>query len=130
MPARRSRSSACHRAALRRVLSRVDILLDRLDEFQATGNQLAAQQALVLLAELTEAETADLDARAPAPQRLTARASVSTPTTIEGLRDAERRPPRLVESAGSADHRVAIEDCAELGVELVARLVGLLGLVE
>lgn len=70
MPARRSRSSACHRAALRRVLSRVDILLDRLDEFQATGNQLAAQQALVLLVELTEAETADLDARAPA-RRLT-----------------------------------------------------------
>ncbi|HEX7289518.1 MAG TPA: hypothetical protein VF250_00185 [Conexibacter sp.] len=50
-----------------RVLSRVDILLDRLDEFQATGHQLVAQQALVLLAELTEAEHADLDARRPAP---------------------------------------------------------------
>jgi hypothetical protein len=48
-----------------RVLSRIDILLDRLDEFQTTGHQLVAQQALVLLAELTEAEQADLDARAP-----------------------------------------------------------------
>ena len=48
-----------------RVLSRVDILLDRLDEFQTTGHQLVAQQALVLLTELTEAEQADLDARAP-----------------------------------------------------------------
>lgn len=53
-----------------RVLSRVDILLDRLDEFQATGHQLVAQQALVLLVELTEAEQADLDARAP-ERRLT-----------------------------------------------------------
>lgn len=54
-----------------RVLSRVDILLDRLDEFQATGHQLAAQQALVLLTELPEAEQADLDSRAP-QRRLTA----------------------------------------------------------
>lgn len=53
-----------------RVLSRVDILLDRLDEFQTTGHQLVAQQALVLLTELTEAEQADLDARAP-ERRLT-----------------------------------------------------------
>lgn len=53
-----------------RVLSRVDILLDRLDEFQATGHQLVAQQALVLLAELTDDEQADLDARAPG-RRLT-----------------------------------------------------------
>jgi hypothetical protein len=53
-----------------RVLSRVDILLDRLDEFQATGHQLVAQQALVLLVELTDAEQADLDARAPG-RRLT-----------------------------------------------------------
>ncbi|HMJ03897.1 MAG TPA: hypothetical protein VK506_13220 [Conexibacter sp.] len=53
-----------------RVLSRVDILLDRLDEFQTTGHRLVAQQALVLLTELTAAEQADLDARAPA-RRLT-----------------------------------------------------------
>lgn len=48
-----------------RVISRVDILLDRLDEFQATGHQLVAQQALVLITELTDTEQADLDARAP-----------------------------------------------------------------
>lgn len=54
-----------------RVLARVDILLDRLDEFQATGHQLVAQQALVLLSELTGDEQADLDTRA-APRRLTA----------------------------------------------------------
>lgn len=54
-----------------RVLSRADILLDRLDEFQATGHQLVAQQILVLLINLTEDETTDLDARAP-QRRVTA----------------------------------------------------------
>lgn len=54
-----------------RVLSRVDILLDRLDEFQATGHQLVAQQTLVLLAELAEQEIGDLEARAP-QRRVTA----------------------------------------------------------
>jgi hypothetical protein len=33
------------------VESRVDILLDRLDEFQATGHRIVAQQVLVLLAQ-------------------------------------------------------------------------------
>ncbi len=33
-----------------RIVSRVDILLDRLDEFQATGHEVPAQQALALLA--------------------------------------------------------------------------------
>lgn len=54
-----------------RVLSRADILLDRLDEFQATGHQLVAQQVLVLLADLTEEEAADIDARA-SQRRVTA----------------------------------------------------------
>ena len=67
-----------------RVLSRVDILLDRLDEFQATGHQLAAQQALVLLTELAEAEQADLDARA-AERRLT--------TIVDAMRRLARELP-------------------------------------
>ncbi len=47
------------------VLSRVDILLDRLAELQATGHQIVGQQALALLGGLPEDEVADLDARAP-----------------------------------------------------------------
>jgi hypothetical protein len=47
-----------------KVISRVDVLLDRLDEFQANGHETAAQQALALLAGLSEAEGADIDARA------------------------------------------------------------------
>jgi hypothetical protein len=47
-----------------KVISRVDVLLDRLDEFQATGHETAAQQALALLAGLSETEDADIDARA------------------------------------------------------------------
>jgi hypothetical protein len=49
-----------------KVLSRVDVLLDRLAEFQAGGHQIVAQQVLVLLAGLSDDETAGLDARAPA----------------------------------------------------------------
>jgi hypothetical protein len=47
-----------------KVISRVDMVLDRLAEFQATGHETAAQQVLALLAGLTEAEAADLDGRA------------------------------------------------------------------
>jgi hypothetical protein len=47
-----------------RVISRVDVLLDRLAEFQATGHETVAQQALVLLASVPTAESPDLDARA------------------------------------------------------------------
>ena len=46
-----------------KVLSRVDILMDRLDEFQATGHETPAQQALALLADLSDKEIADLDRR-------------------------------------------------------------------
>jgi hypothetical protein len=47
-----------------KVLSRVDVLMDRLAEFQATGHETAAQQALALLAGLSDAEASDLNARA------------------------------------------------------------------
>jgi hypothetical protein len=47
-----------------KVISRVDVLLDRLAEFQATGHEAAAQQALALLAGLSQAESADINTRA------------------------------------------------------------------
>lgn len=47
-----------------KVLSRVDVLLDRLDEFQATGHQIIGQQVLVLIAGLSADEESALDARA------------------------------------------------------------------
>jgi hypothetical protein len=53
-----------HSGRTANVLSRIDILLDRLDEFQATGHPLVGHQSLVLLAELADEEAADLDARA------------------------------------------------------------------
>jgi hypothetical protein len=47
------------------VISRVDVLIDRLDEFQATGHETPARQALALLAGLSEEEVHDVDRRAP-----------------------------------------------------------------
>jgi hypothetical protein len=46
-----------------RIISRVDTLLDSLAEFQATGHEVPAQQALALLT-LSKAEAAGVDARA------------------------------------------------------------------
>jgi hypothetical protein len=48
------------------VISRIDILMDRLDEFQATGHRDAAQQALVLLSQLGAEESDELERRAEA----------------------------------------------------------------
>jgi hypothetical protein len=48
------------------VLSQIDILIDRLDEFQATGHPVPAEQALALLTGLSEEESRELDARAGA----------------------------------------------------------------
>lgn len=53
-----------------KVLSRVDILMDRLDEFQATGHETPAQQALALLADLSDEEVLEIDRRA-ASRRIT-----------------------------------------------------------
>lgn len=46
-----------------KVISRVDILIDRLSEFEATGHEDAVQQALVLLADISRDEAEDLEAR-------------------------------------------------------------------
>jgi hypothetical protein len=40
------------------------VLLDRLAEFQSTGHEAAVQQALALLAGLSQVESADIDTRA------------------------------------------------------------------
>lgn len=47
-----------------KVLSRVDVLIDRLAEFQSTGHETAAQQALALIAGLSHDEADTLDVRA------------------------------------------------------------------
>ncbi len=47
-----------------RLLSHIDVLLDRLAEFQATGHQIVAQQILVLLNHVSEDETSEVRARA------------------------------------------------------------------
>lgn len=72
------------------MLSRVDVLLTRLDEFQATGHRYVAEQVLVLLAGLDDDELTSAIERASG-RRLSA--------ALEGLRllateiDAGRRPP-------------------------------------
>lgn len=47
-----------------RLLSHIDVLLDRLAEFQATGHQIVAQQILVLLNHLSEDAGSEIRARA------------------------------------------------------------------
>jgi hypothetical protein len=47
-----------------KVISRVDVLIDRIAEFEATGHEIAVQQALVLFAGISTSEAKDLDTRA------------------------------------------------------------------
>ena len=73
-----------------RVVSRLDMLMDRLDEFEATGHEAAAQQALALLAGLSDDEVDELDERAAS------RGVVVVLDAIRKLADelrAGRRPP-------------------------------------
>jgi hypothetical protein len=88
-----------HSGRTARVLARVDILLDRLDEFQATGHQLVAQQILVLLDDLTAEEKVDLDARA-AQRRITQVLSVMR-------RLADELPTRSEPPASDELHEIA-----------------------
>lgn len=53
-----------HSGRTAKIVSRVDILIDRLDEFQATGHQVPAQQALALLAGLQADDIENLAERA------------------------------------------------------------------
>ena len=73
-----------------KVLSRVDVLIDRLAEFQAMGHQIIGQQALMLLSGISDDEAQDLDARA---------SSHRVGTVLQTMRDlandlaAGREPP-------------------------------------
>ena len=73
-----------------KVLSRIDVLLDRLAEFQAMGHQIIGQQALMLLSGISDDEAQDLDARA---------SSHRVGTILQAMRDlandlaAGREPP-------------------------------------
>jgi hypothetical protein len=73
-----------------KVLSRVDVLIDRLAEFQATGHETAAQQALALLAGLSKDEADDLDARARAHR---VAIIVDTVRKLADALEAGRTPP-------------------------------------
>jgi hypothetical protein len=73
-----------------KVLSRVDVLIDRLAEFQAMGHQIIGQQVLMLLSGISDEEAQDLDARA---------SSHRVRTILKAMRDladdlaAGREPP-------------------------------------
>lgn len=73
------------------VLSRVDVLLDRLDELQGTGHLVVGQQALALLGGMPDDEVADLDARA-AHRRVT-KILAAMRTLSDGITSGRREPP-------------------------------------
>lgn len=72
------------------MLSRVDVLLSRLEEFQATGHRYVAEQVLVLLSGLTDHEWAAAAARAKA-RRLSV--ALDGMRAMESEISAGRRPP-------------------------------------
>ena len=71
------------------VLSHADVLLDRLAEFQATGHQIVAQQVLVLLAALPDANAAELERKAATRRVVSALKGMSA--LVDDI-DAARRP--------------------------------------
>lgn len=73
-----------------RLLSHVDVLLDRLAEFQATGHQIVAQQILVLLNHLTDGEASALRLRAVGRRVVHALDAMSR---LAAEIDAGREPP-------------------------------------
>lgn len=77
------------------VLSRVDVLLDRLDELQATGHLIVGQQALALLGGMPDQEKADLDARAEERRVTTILAAVRT--LADDITSGRSEPPDTAE---------------------------------
>jgi hypothetical protein len=77
------------------VLSRVDVLLDRLDELQATGHLVVGQQALALLGGMPQEEMADLDARAE--QRRVTKILAAVRTLADDITSGRREPPETDE---------------------------------
>lgn len=81
------------------ILSRVDVLVDRLDEFQATGHPSVAQQILVLLQNVSPDQAVALRTRAD--QRRVGHA-LDAMTELAAEIDAGRTPP-----ASDELHRIA-----------------------
>lgn len=77
------------------VLSRVDVLLDRLDELQGTGHLVVGQQVLALLGGMPDDEIADLDARA-AYRRVT-KILAAMRTLADDITAGRREPPESYE---------------------------------
>jgi hypothetical protein len=73
------------------VLSRVDVLLDRLDELQATAHLVVGQQVLTLLGGMPGDEVADLDARAV--QRRVSKILAAMRALAEDITSGRREPP-------------------------------------
>ncbi len=73
------------------VLSRVDVLLDRLDELQATGHLVVGQQVLALLGGLPDDEAPDLDARAQ--QRRVTKILAAMRALADDIESGRHAPP-------------------------------------
>jgi hypothetical protein len=73
------------------VLSRVDVLLDRLDELQGTGHLVVGQQVLALLGGMPDDQLADLDARAE--HRRVTKILTAMRTLAEDITAGRREPP-------------------------------------
>lgn len=85
------------------MLSRVDVLLDRLEELQGTGHLVVGQQVLALLGGMPDDEVADLDARSA--QRRVAKILTAMRTLADDITCGRREPPErdeLHEMARSA----------------------------
>lgn len=77
------------------ILSRVDVLLDRLDELQATGHLVVGQQALALLGGMPDEESAGLDARAE--QRQLTKILAAVHALSDDIMSGRRKPPDSAE---------------------------------
>lgn len=73
------------------ILSRVDVLLDRLDELQSTGHLVVGQQVLALLGGMPSDEVPDLDTRA-AHRRVT-KILAAMRTLADDITAGRREPP-------------------------------------
>jgi hypothetical protein len=73
------------------MLSHVDVLLDRLAEFQSTGHEVVAQQALVLLASLSNEDRSAL--AGPAEARRVAHALAGLSALLAAIASGKRAAP-------------------------------------
>ncbi len=85
-----------------RVLSRVDVLLVRLEEFQGVGHQSAGQQILVLLQGVEGDELRDLEERAAS--RRVSRVLRGMRGLADELQEGRRKPPESDEFHAISTH--------------------------